>query len=126
MNNNEATLELSKHDGGITELSVIMPIWSKKVEDGSFLVNIPLLGLKTFATDESDIDIAVEEAIKCFCISASKFGNGVDAELKELGWKLDENQNDHILFNLTSDDNELLNNILQTGEQIAFNHLQFA
>lgn len=126
MNDNEATLELTKLDGGINALSVIMPVWSKKVEDGSFLVNIPLLGLKTFAHDENDIDISVEEAIKCFCIASNKFGNGIDSELKELGWVLDLKQDDHVLFNLTSKNNELLDSLLQTGEQIAFDHLEFA
>jgi len=40
-----------------------------------------LLGITTFAKDEADASVAIQEAVICFFIAAEKFGCGIEKEL---------------------------------------------
>ena len=46
------------------------------------VVKIPLIGGITYATDHNDAQVAIAEAISCFCIAAEKYGDGVEVELE--------------------------------------------
>jgi hypothetical protein len=124
---NEANIEIIKHGETLVSISVVMPVWSKIQDDGTIAVNIPLFGLKTFASDENDAIIAISEAIKCFCIASEKFGQGINAELKTLGW-VSVNQNEEVSsfdFNV-ADDDIVFEQIMQTGEQFVEHNLSIA
>ena len=123
----EANIEITRHDGVLHSISAVMPVWNKTGEDDIIAVNIPLFGMKTFATDEADVDIAIEEAIKCFCIASEKFGNGLNQELVDLGWTAVENEKERISLDYNiPDDNFVFEQLMQTGEQYAHADLEFA
>lgn len=104
MKTSEANIKLVKRDNKISSLSVIMPMW-QKAEDEAVIVNIPLFNIKTFARNEEGAIVAIEESLKCFCISAENFGKGVEIELQLLGWQIvSEDDNETLLnFSLQSD-----------------------
>ncbi|SIQ69879.1 hypothetical protein SAMN05880574_12147 [Chryseobacterium sp. RU37D] len=90
----EATIEIHRKAGLLKSVSVAMPTWDKDENDGSISVNIPLFGLKAFVFDDMDQDVVVNDVIKSFCISAEKFGTGLESELSVLGWEYcEENEN---------------------------------
>jgi hypothetical protein len=127
MNTLEANIEITRQDGHLSSVSVVMPSWNKIGDDNVIVVDLPLFGLKTFAASDNDIDVAIEEAIKGFCLIAEKFGKGLDAELLALGWTAIQNENEHISldFNIP-DDNSVFEQIMQTGDQYAHADLEFA
>jgi hypothetical protein len=55
---------------------------------GVLNIEIPSLGISTYAKDFSDVDIAIQEAIQCLVIASERHGNGVKAEFEAAGWKL--------------------------------------
>lgn len=122
MNTTEANIEIIRHGETLSSVSVIMPRWIKAEYDNTLSVNIPFFGIKTFAKDEEDSEIAIEEAIKCFCLAAERFGQGVEAELQTLGWNRIKEENEHSLLSYSvPDTNVVLEQIMQTGEQYAHN-----
>ncbi len=126
-NMKEASIDIRRKDGQLFSISVVMPIWDKTEMDNTLSVNIPLFGLKTFAEDEVDADIAAKEVIKGFCLSADKFGRGLETELKLLGWSFarTKNKDSDIISMIYNVKNEVVDQIMQTGEQFADN-LQLA
>lgn len=114
MKKNEANIEITRQKGVLSSISISMPIWHK-IEDSCkhITIDIPLFGIKTVAEDENDIDKAVDESIKCFCASAEKFGQGLEAELKTLGWKSNDTNNSLLDFNSDSD---VVEQIMDTGD----------
>ena len=125
MQTNEANIEIKKTNGIIESVSVIMPTWHK-VEDGNSFttVNIPLLGMKTFANTNNDSFVAINEAIKCFCIASEKFGQGIVKELQTIGWSIKEETDKCILmhYNIAPTD-FVLEQIMETGDQFAKDNL---
>lgn len=119
MNSIDATLEITRKADKLSSVSVIMPTWTRAGNDNKTYVMIPLFGLETFGHDENDCDIAVEEALKCFCLLAENHGLGLDFELEFMGWKLQEGSTkaDHI-FNIEPT-SPAFESILQTGDQMA-------
>lgn len=114
----EANIEIIRDNGTLSSISVVMPMWDKIGIDDFLSINIPLFGIKTFAKDEVDSDLAVEEAIKIFCINAEDFGKGLENELKILGWSFSEQtENSTSMYYGVSDTNIVLEQIMQTGEQ---------
>lgn len=84
-----ASIEINRTSDHIS-MSVCMPFWVKDSQDPRFsTIIIPLFGLKTYAEANNDEDIktSIEEAVKCFTISAERFGQGIEKELQVLGWK---------------------------------------
>jgi hypothetical protein len=72
-----------------TNINIDMPIWTKRDSNGRFYANLALLGgITTFADNEIDLDIAINEAASCFFIAAQKNGKGIFEELKALGWMI--------------------------------------
>jgi hypothetical protein len=116
--NQEANIDIVRKDGKLASVSVVMPIWDKQGEDDIFAVEIPLLGMKTFAKDEIDAEIAVQESIELFCLNAEKFGKGLESELKILGWSFNNQNKDFTSMSFNST-NVVYDHIMQTGEQIA-------
>lgn len=116
MKTSEANIKITRHGDESITVSVLMPIWIKSEDDGSFLVDIPLLAMKTFAKDENDVEKAANEAVKSFCIAADKFGKGLEAELAFLKWELLEEEEDNLLFNFSSSD-DVYGQMMQTGEK---------
>lgn len=125
MKTNEANIDIIRKKGLLQSISVIMPIWDKIGEDDFLSIDIPLLGLKTFAKDESDIEKATIEAITVFCINAEKFGKGLETELKLFGWSFKDNKKEKtsMVFNVPSK-STVLGQVIQTGEQFAAKELE--
>ncbi|MFB6455314.1 hypothetical protein ACE38W_08600 [Chitinophaga sp. Hz27] len=83
----EANINITKENGKITAISVLMPIWTKWNDFGHLSIQIPLLGLEALAQNDEDAEVAIEEATISFCVIAEKFGGGKEKELEVLGWK---------------------------------------
>jgi len=116
--NQEANIEIVRKDKKLSSVSVVMPIWDKQGQDDVLSINIPLLGMKTFAKDEIDAEKAIKEAIELFCINAERFGNGLESELRIFGWDLINSQ-DNITSMAFSTGSFVYDNIIKTGEQVA-------
>ena len=113
-------IEIKRVKGKLDTVSVVMPIWDKTIEDGFLSINIPLFAISTFAKNESDIDQAVREAITLFCTNAEKFGNGLESELRILGWNSGETKNNMTTLSFeVSQRNQVFGQVMQTGEQFA-------
>lgn len=113
-------IEIKRVKGKLDTVSVVMPIWDKTIEDGFLSINIPLFAISTFAKNESDIDQAVREAITLFCINAEKFGNGLESELRILGWNSGETKSNLTTLSFeVSQRNQVFGQVMQTGEQFA-------
>jgi hypothetical protein len=124
MQSNEANIEIIRVDGKLISISVVMPMWDKVGMDETFKINIPLFGIKTFAKNNiSDVDIAVEEAVKIFCNNAEKFGAGLENELRILGWSYNGSIDNKIsmVYNVSEND-IVMEQIMETGEQYAHTH----
>lgn len=116
---NEASIEVGRTDDGVlASIKIEMPIWTKRAEDNTVRVGLPLFGLTTFADDRDDAEIAIKEAIICFCMCAEKFGHGLDTELKDLGWT-PEQVNSHSSFSVESD-SPFMEEMMRTGESRFF------
>jgi hypothetical protein len=120
MNDVNASIGITRVEGKLSEVKVIMPTWNRVGSDDKLYINIPLFGIETFGKDENDCDLALEEAIKCFCLLAEEEGLGLDFELEFMGWKIDENsdKSNHI-FNV-SPTTPAFERMMQTGSQTAF------
>ncbi|VAW16546.1 hypothetical protein MNBD_BACTEROID03-689 [hydrothermal vent metagenome] len=110
----EANINILRNDGVLKTVSVALPVWTKDGEDGFLSVDIPILGIKTFAKDDSDVDSAIREAIHLFCLNAEEFGNGLENELKLTGWNFSNRSfSEASLYWGTNDD--IIDMILETG-----------
>ena len=117
MNTIEANIEITRTGDKLVSISVSMPVWSKESEfDGNIHVQLPLLNIDTIVSDEKDAEFAIKEAIQSFCIASEKFGEGVEKELQALGWKQVDQDGNHILGFCVSETDELLDRLLQTGD----------
>ncbi|MGV9004722.1 hypothetical protein [Flavobacterium sp.] len=115
----EANIEIIRQEGKLVSVSVAMPIWDKVGDDNILSVNIPLFGIKTFAENEFDADIAIKEVLTAFCINSEKFGNGLENVLKIIGWSFNErNENFCSMSFSVSNNNSVIDQIMQTGEQV--------
>lgn len=113
----EANIEIIRDKDGETFISVSMPVWSKKSEfDDNLIVRLPLLGIETIAENEKDAEVAIEEAIKSFCIASDKFGEGIETELQSLGWVRVDHNGNPILGYCVSDADAVIDRLLQTGD----------
>lgn len=121
----EANIDITRRGNKLFSVSLNMPTWSKCEDDRSLSVHIPLLGIKTFAHNKSDTEDAIREAIKSFCIASDKFGQGIEKELAALGWKLVKDGAEHTELGFTPND-DMLEQIMQTGDQYAEAKLEFA
>lgn len=127
MNTIEANIEITRADDKLVSISVSMPVWSKESEfDGNIHVQLPLLNIDTIASDEKDAEFAIKEAIQSFCIASEKFGEGVEKELQALGWKQVDQDGNHILGFCVSETDELLDRLLQTGDNYINPKLEIA
>jgi hypothetical protein len=125
MNIHEANIEIVRHGSQLASISVIMPKWLKAEDNGLMAVNIPFFGLKTVAKNEEDAETAIEEAIKCFCISAEKFGRGIESELTALGWTVEAGEHERTLLTYSIESsNYIVEQVMQTGEQYAHKELE--
>lgn len=115
---NVATVEVIKSGDKLSMVNFVMPIWFTKLDDETFKVDIPLLGISTVAYDEQDIDAAVSEASHSFVIASERFGNGVEKELENVGWKLENNKaktpKKHVL-NVVSHKSSIEDRLFKTG-----------
>lgn len=125
MKTSEANIKITRIEDVLSSISLIMPTW-KHQEDTSLSVIIPLFGIKTFAKDLDDADIAINEAIKCFCIASEKFGQGIEKELQTIGWSTVDNNHSLLNYSIDSNDNIVLEQIMETGDQFAENNLAIA
>jgi hypothetical protein len=117
----EATLELNRRNGKLSEVKVIMPTWNLLCEDGTFTVEIPVFEMSTQVTHEDDAEDAVTEAIKIFCLAAEQHGMGVERELQLLGWSESEeheSSEDHTLLNVAPPTG-MFAQMMQTGDPMA-------
>lgn len=112
----EANIEINRLDGKLSSITVDMPIWDKTVEDEFISVNIPFLGIKTFAKNEIDAQDAIKECVHLFCVTSEKFGSGLETELRLLGWEfISEDKGSVIMAFNTS--NVIFDQIMETGDK---------
>lgn len=115
---NEANIEIIRVNGELKSLAVQMPIWDKILDDESISINIPLLGLKTFAFNDGDTLTAIQQLIQAFCINSERFGMGVEAELSKIGWVKNSVEESKVRMSYQiSGSNVILDQIMQTGDQ---------
>jgi hypothetical protein len=119
MNTNEPLIEITRTDNILSSVKVIMPTWNELRDDNKTYCKIPLLGgLNTYAMNDNDAQIAVKEAIHCFCIAAEKFGQGLENELIMLGWQ-ELSKTDNVSVFSIHTDIAAFELILETGETTA-------
>ncbi|WBV60543.1 hypothetical protein PFY12_00140 [Chryseobacterium camelliae] len=114
----EATVEISRHEGGLRSVSVLMPTWDRTEMDGSTSVNIPLFGLKAFVFNKMNQEEVVHDTIKAFCVCAEKHGTGLESELSLLGWEFGDESSENTIsmsYVITSKDT-VIEQIMSTGE----------
>ncbi len=121
MNTNNANIDIIRDaNSKLISVSVVMPIWDKASQDGMIAVNVPHFGIKTFAKDLNDAETAIKESLKAFCINAEKFGNGLESELKIMGWNFDRPSEGSIkMFYEVPQNSVILDQILETGDQFS-------
>jgi hypothetical protein len=125
MNTTEANIRITRNGARISSISVFMPIWNKLSDQGNLVVKLPLLGIETIAKDEADAETAIKEAISSFCIVAERHGQGLEKELQSLGWELiDSDTGEPLMGYNVADTEELLERIMQTGENYVNSHLE--
>lgn len=115
---NPISMEITRNGLIISAVKVIMPTWDRKGDDGKTYVSIPFLGLETYGINDEDVDLAIEEVIKCFVIAAEKNGLGLESELEFLGWEKVQNQpieKEHSLFNVIPKES-VYESIVNTGD----------
>ena len=101
---NEPIIEVIRTNGRLSTIKVIMPTWNELGEDNKIYTKMPMLGgLITYAIDELDADIAVREAIHCFCIASEKFGIGLENELMRIGWNIVSEIENHTVLSIHSE-----------------------
>ncbi len=121
MESNKANIEILRINGILNSVSIAMPVWDKPSADGFLSIDIPLFGIKTFSKCTSnDADKAIEEAVRLFCLSAEKFGKGLEFELSDMGWNLTSEKNSitSMSFNVKQT-NTVIEQIMHTGDQFA-------
>ncbi len=127
METNEANIKITRDGERISSISVSMPIWTKTSEQNNLLIKLPLLGIETIAKDELDAEKAIEEAIISFCIVSERFGQGVDKELKVLGWASVNNEvGEDLLGYNVEDGDSLIERLIQTGDNYTNAKLEIA
>lgn len=114
---NEANIEINRLEGRLHSISVDMPVWDKTVEDETISVNIPFLGLKTFAKDDSDMQKAIKEAVNLFCITSEKLGSGLETELRLLGWEFISEDKEGSVIMAYNTSNIIFDQIMETGDK---------
>lgn len=118
MKNTKANIEISRKENVLSSISVQMIIWERQANDGTFSIDLPLLGLKTYAFNEDDIDAAVNECVQLFCINSELFGNGIENELKSIGWEIDNQVPGFSSLSFkVSERNSVFDQIIETGEK---------
>ncbi len=129
MKKNEANIKIEREGEKLKSVSISMPVWSKSSDTNNhLLVELPLLGLKTVAKDDIDVDKAIEEAIMSFCICSEKFGQRLENELLTLGWEvINEKSGDPIMGFSINEDMEsadaVIDRIFRTADNYAKNNL---
>lgn len=115
---NEASIEIIRKKGVLTSVSIAMPIWDKEASDELLAIDIPLFGIKTVAKDALDAEIAIHESVELFCLSAEKFGKGLETELKVMGWGFISQEKDltTMSFSIPAK-NTVIDQIMSTGGQ---------
>ena len=117
----EANIKITKDGGRVAAVSVSIPIWTKWNDFGNLSVQIPFFGVETIASNENDVEKAIEEAIVSFCIVSERFGQGIEKELQALGWEVVSE--DGLEFN-RSDTDSVLERFFKTGESYINPHLE--
>jgi hypothetical protein len=84
-----AKIQIQPVSPGLANVTMQMPIWKYRGEDGKIYIHLALLGgIRTVADNEEEVDSAVDEAVLSFFQAAHKFGKGAKEELKLLGWQI--------------------------------------
>jgi len=113
METQNVSIEIAREKGFLSNISLSFPIWISTNLDKSIDIEMPFLGLSTSSQDEDEIDLAIEEAIKAFCIICDKYGQGLEKELEFLGWESSQNR-DNVIENLqilTPKENNIKRNV---------------
>lgn len=119
INHNNPSIEISRESNKIHSVKMVMPVWKRNGNDDLTYVEMPLLGLMTYGKGDEDVDLAIEETIKAFCIASEKFGLGLESELQYIGWKMLNETSNSTLFVLEVKDS-LMEEVMHTGFEKAF------
>lgn len=115
--NNVIKMEITRSGEVLSSVKVIMPIWQKVGDNKLIYIDLPFFGLSTCARDEEDVEVALKEAVSCFCLAAERHGLGLESELEFVGWEKEINQKDseHSFMNLIPN-NTAFDFMINTGE----------
>tara|TARA_R110002072_G_scaffold303042_1_gene491769 strand:- start:4795 stop:5175 length:381 start_codon:yes stop_codon:yes gene_type:complete len=120
MTSNEANIDIVRKGTTLNTVSIAMPVWDKPSNDGFISIDIPLFGIKTFAKNDDDANTAIEESIRLFCLSAEKFGRGLEFELVNMGWTITSDANGLTCLSFTiPETSTVIEQIMHTGDQFA-------
>lgn len=120
MKTTKANVDITRKNGVLTSVSIAMPIWDKIGSDNLLAIDIPLFGIKTVAKDAMDAEVAIKESVKLFCLSAEKFGRGLETELRVMGWSFIDRSKDLTSMSFTvPSNNTVIDQIMNTGGQFA-------
>lgn len=114
----EANIEIVRNNDKISSISIFMPVWDKVGYDGFLTIELPLLGIKTFAKNESFSDKSIDESVRLFIISSEKHGRGIETELKSLGWGFDSQSKDKTVMSFgIGNTSFVIDQVMKTGDQ---------
>ncbi|MCT4138478.1 hypothetical protein HZP64_14555 [Elizabethkingia anophelis] len=117
---NEATIDIFRENKQLKAISVVMPIWDKNGIDESTIINLPLFGLKVSVFDDIDANQVIEAAIKSFCKNSERYGEGLEDELKFLGWSICDESDSKVSMSFSISDKDIvIEEIMKTGEKQA-------
>lgn len=120
MTPNEANIDIIRRDNNLVTVSVAMPVWDKPSNDGFISIDIPMFGIKTFAESDKDANSAIEESIRLFCMSAEKFGRGLEFELVNMGWNITSDKDGLTCMSFSIPETfTVIEQIMHTGDQFA-------
>jgi len=104
---------LRSSQGILSSVNAILPAWTKQDSDDKIYIEIPVLGIKTYAISEDDIQLAVEEALQCFCLASEELSHSLESQLESLGWE----KKDSVLT--LNPPNEVYASILNTADNFS-------
>ena len=118
MSDSQANIDIKRSNGKLVSMTLVMPIWGKIAADGLMQIAIPLFNMNTFAKNEADVGDAVRESLQLFCVNTEEFGNGIENELRLLGWDfISENDGITSMSFSPPSQNTIFNQVLGTGNE---------
>ena len=95
-------IEIVRDRGTLKVFKAIMPIWTSNETSKFFMIDIPMLGIRTMSNTEEDSEKFINEAIACFCLLAEESEHGIIKELENTGWSIESDSVDKTILKFNS------------------------